>query len=100
MRAMKTWGPVMVESVDLAKKKVQVGNDQEKVQSERNSHSKNRGGKKLNGQLGTYTKKTFRKPCEQLFPIRVIRQPLSNPNLTKNMTRTQWRLISHLHRAK
>ena len=25
--------------------KVQVGNDQEKVQSERNSHSKNRGGK-------------------------------------------------------
>ena len=24
--------------------KVQVGNDQEKVQSERNSHSKNRGG--------------------------------------------------------
>ena len=26
-------------------KKVQVGNDQEKVQSERNSHSKNQGGK-------------------------------------------------------
>ena len=29
-------------------KKVQVGNDQEKTQSERDSHSKNRGGKKLN----------------------------------------------------
>ena len=27
--------------------KVQVGNDQEKVQSERNSHTKTRGGKKL-----------------------------------------------------
>ena len=27
-------------------KKVQVGNDQEKAQSEKNSHSKNRGGKK------------------------------------------------------
>ena len=29
----------------LRDKKVQVGNDQEKAQSERNSHSKNRGGK-------------------------------------------------------
>ena len=29
-------------------KKVQVGNDQEKAQSERNFHSKNRGEKKLN----------------------------------------------------
>ena len=28
--------------------KVQVGNDQLKEQSERDSHSKNRGGKKLN----------------------------------------------------
>ena len=28
--------------------KVQVGNDQEMAQSERNSHSKTRGGKKLN----------------------------------------------------
>ena len=31
------------------------------AQSERNSHSKNRGGEKLNKQLGTYTKKTYRK---------------------------------------
>ena len=29
-------------------KKVQVGKDQEKAQSEKNSHSKNRGGKKPN----------------------------------------------------
>ena len=29
-------------------KKVQVGKDQEKEQSERDSHSKNRGGKKPN----------------------------------------------------
>ena len=29
-------------------KKVQVGNDQEKAQSEKDSHSKNRGGKKQN----------------------------------------------------
>ena len=31
-----------------ALKKVQVGKDQEKAQSERDSHSKNRGGKKPN----------------------------------------------------
>ena len=50
-------------------KKVQVGNDQEMAQSERNSHSINRGvGKKLKWHLGTYTKKAYRKPSEQLFP--------------------------------
>ena len=48
-------------------KKVQVGKDQEKAQSEKDSHSKNRGGKKPNKQSGTYTMKTFRKPNEQLF---------------------------------
>ena len=32
----------------LASTKVQVGKDQEKAQSERDSHSKNRGGKKPN----------------------------------------------------
>ena len=31
-----------------ANKKVQIGNDQEKAQSEKDFHSKNRGGKKLN----------------------------------------------------
>ena len=48
-------------------KKVQVGKDQEKAQSEKDSHSKNRGGKKLNSHSGTYTMKTYRKPNEQLF---------------------------------
>ena len=35
------------------KKKVKVGNDQEKAQSERNTHLNNRGGKRLNFQKGT-----------------------------------------------
>ena len=48
-------------------KKVQVGKYQDKVQSEKDSHSKNRGGKKPNQQSGTDTKKTFHKPNEQLF---------------------------------
>ena len=48
-------------------KKVQVGKDQEKAQSEKDSHSKHRGGKKPNQQSGTYTMKPFRKPNEQLF---------------------------------
>ena len=43
-------------------RKVQVGNDQEMVQSERNSHSINRAvGKKIKmtlANVGTYTKKT------------------------------------------
>ena len=38
--------------------KVKVGNDQEMTQSERNSHSKKRGGKKPNKQSGTNTWKT------------------------------------------
>ena len=38
----------LVEIEPLHLTKVQVGNDQEKAQSERNSHSKDRGGKKLN----------------------------------------------------
>ena len=33
---------------DSLKKKVQVGKDQEKAQSEKDSHSKNQGGKKPN----------------------------------------------------
>ena len=51
----------------ISKQKVQVGNDQEKAQSEKDSHSKNRGGKKLKYQSGIYTMKTYRKPNEQLF---------------------------------
>ena len=49
--------------------KVQVGKDQEKVQSENDSHSKNRDGKKSNQQSGTDIKKTFRKPNEQLISL-------------------------------
>ena len=47
--------------------KVRVGNDQEMKQLERNSHSKNRGVKKLNKQSGTYTKKTYCKSNGQPF---------------------------------
>ena len=39
--------------------KVQVGNDQENAQTERNYHSESRGGKKINWQLGTYKKSLF-----------------------------------------
>ena len=59
--------------------KVQVGNDQEKAHSERLSHSKSRGGNKLNCQLGS--KKTYRKPSEQLFPKR---RSIRYTNLTKS----------------
>ena len=38
----------LTEAYDTVTKKVQVGKDQEKAQSERDSHSKNRGGKKPN----------------------------------------------------
>ena len=46
--------------------KVQLGKDQEKAQSEKDSHSKNRGGKnKLTIRYLYY--ETYRKPNEQLF---------------------------------
>ena len=48
-------------------KKVQVGKDQEKAQSERDSHSKNRGGKKTKLTIGHLYHETYRKPNEQLF---------------------------------
>ena len=38
----------LVSDLDIHAKKVQVGKDQEKVQSEKDSHSKNQGGKKPN----------------------------------------------------
>ena len=61
-------------SIIFACGKVQVGNDQEKAQSEKDSHSKIRGGG------GSKTMNTFSKPNEQLFPNR---WPLSYLNLTK-----------------
>ena len=36
------------DPLNIDNKKVQVGKDQEKAQSEKDSHSKNRGGKKPN----------------------------------------------------
>ena len=63
-------------------KEVQVGKDQEKAQSEKDSHSKNRGGKKPNLQSGTYTMKHIVSRMSSYFPNR---WPLSYLNLTKNM---------------
>ena len=45
-------------------KKVQVGKDQEKAQSERDSHSKNRGGKKTKLTVRHLYHETYRKPNE------------------------------------
>ena len=49
--------------------KLKEDNDQEMAQSDRNSHSKNRGGKNPNHQSGTYmyTKKTYCEPNGQQF---------------------------------
>ena len=63
-------------------KKAQAGKDQEKAQSERDSHSKNRGGKKPNQQSGTYTMKHIVSRMSSYFPNR---WPLSYLNLIKNM---------------
>ena len=48
-------------------KKVQVGKDQEKAQSEKDSHSKHRGGKKTKPTIRYLYHETYRKPNEQLF---------------------------------
>ena len=48
-------------------KKVQVGKDQEKAQSEKDTHSKNRGGKKNKLTIRYLYHETYRKPNEQLF---------------------------------
>ena len=61
-------------------KKVQVGKDQEMAQSEKDSHSKNRGGKTPNQQSGTYTMKHIVSRMSSYFPNR---WPLSYLNLTK-----------------
>ena len=48
-------------------KKVQVGKDQEKAQSEKDSHSKNRGGKKTKLTIRYLYHETYHKPNGQLF---------------------------------
>ena len=66
--------------------KVQVGKEQENAQPERDSHSKNRGGKKNKLTIRHLYHETYRKPNEQLFPNRwPNRWPLSYLNLIKNM---------------
>ena len=52
---------------DAPHKKVQEGKDQEKVQSEKDSHSKNRGGKKNKLTIRYLYHETYCKPNEQLF---------------------------------
>ena len=55
---------------------VQVGKDQEKAQSEKDSHSKNRGGKKPNQQSGTctYTMKHIVSRMSRYFSTQVATQ--------------------------
>ena len=48
--------------VQLKKEKVQVGKGQEKAQSEKDSHSKNRGGKKTKLTIRYLYHETYRKP--------------------------------------
>ena len=73
---------VLTLSESRKRKEVQVGKDQEKAQSEKDSHSKNRGGKKPNQQSGTYTMKHIVSRMSSYFPNR---WPLSYLYLTKNM---------------
>ena len=63
-------------------KKVQVGKDQEKAQSEKDSHSKNRGGKNQTNNQVLIPWKHFVSRMSSYFPKR---WPLSYLNLTKNM---------------
>ena len=63
-------------------KKVQAGKEQEKAQSEKDSHSKNRGGKKQTNNQVLYTMKHIVIRISSYFPNR---WPLSYLNLTKTM---------------
>ena len=63
-------------------KEVQVGKDQEKAQSEKDSHSKNRGGKKTKPTTRYLYHETIVSRMGSYFPNR---WPLSYLNLTKNM---------------
>ena len=61
---------------------VQVGKDQEKAQSEKDSHSKNRDGKNQTNNQVLYTVKHIVSRMSSYFPNR---WPLSYLNFTKNM---------------
>ena len=67
-------------------KKVQVGKDQEKAQSEKDSHSKNRGGKKPNYPSGTYTMKHIVSRMSSYFPNRWPLSYLNHKNTHKAPT--------------
>ena len=58
----------------LKANEVQVGKDQEKAQSEKDSLSKNRGGKKTKLTIRHLYHETYRKPNEQLFSKKVATQ--------------------------
>ena len=58
---------VTTKTSNFCARKVQVGKDQEKAQSEKDSHSKNRGGKKNKLKIRHLYHETYRKPNEQLF---------------------------------
>ena len=55
------------KSFNADEKKVQVGKDEEKTQSEKDSQFKNRGGKKNKLIIRYLYHETYRKPNEQLF---------------------------------
>ena len=76
-----TWS-ALVHVCALSTKKVQVGKDQEKAQSEKDSHSKNRGGKKTKLTIRYLYHETNVSRMGSYFPNR---WPLSYLNLTKNM---------------
>ena len=66
----------------LYMEKVQLGNDQEMVQSERNSQSKNGSGKKLNWHLGTYTDS----PLDEIKYVGYLRSSLHPPRYQGSYT--------------
>ena len=64
-RSVPTTQDIVTLQQDI--EKVQVGKDQEKAQSEKDSHSKHRGGKKTKLTIRYLYHETYRKPNEQLF---------------------------------
>ena len=69
-------------SISFSGNKVQVGKDQEKAQSEKDSHSKTEVGKNQTNNQVLYTMKHIVSRMSSYFPNR---WPLSYLNLTKNM---------------
>ena len=71
----------MISNITVPTRKVQVGNEQEKAQSEKKIPTpKTEVGNKTNQQSDTCTMKTYRKPNEKLFSQKVA-TPLPKLNL-------------------